>query len=185
MIRNLRQSKIAFATVAGYLCLLAGIANGETWTDKSGNYQVEAEFVGLEDRSVVLRKIDGSTVKVPIDRLSAESRAQAKRLYEMSKSRSVGGGAPPTRGTDAGINPEIQIVQAHARKVLEAPYKGDVDSMLSLAHPRLIEKAGGIDVMRRHLVGQLDNESTEGPDELSQELESIEFPEDPTFVRVK
>ena len=100
MIRNLRMCQIV-SSAFGVFCVLslAGVAIGETWTDQSGNYPVEAEFVGVEGRSVVLRKIDGSRVKVPIDRLSAESRAQAKRLYEMSKSRaSVGAGVPPADG---------------------------------------------------------------------------------------
>ncbi len=101
MIRNHRQFQLAAATVAGFLFwLLAGFASGETWTDQSGKYQVDAKFVGVEGRSVVLRKIDGSTVEVPIDRLSAESRARAKRMYEMSKSgASVRGDAPQAAPT--------------------------------------------------------------------------------------
>ena len=186
MHRNLRVCQIVSLTFGVFFALsLAGVASGETWTDQSGNYQVEAEYVRVEGKSVVLRKIDGSTVKVPIDRLSAESRAQAKRLYEMSKSRaSVGGDAPPVRGADPGINPEAKIVQEHTRKLLEAPYNGDVDSVLSLTHPKIIERAGGIDLMRKMMTLMKSN-AANNPDEPSQELESIEFPEDPTIVRVK
>lgn len=64
------------------LTLMATAAYGETWTDTTGKFSIEATFVKVEGRSVVLRKADGSSVTVPIDRLSDTSRATAKRLYE-------------------------------------------------------------------------------------------------------
>ncbi|PAY19251.1 hypothetical protein CKO51_11570 [Rhodopirellula sp. SM50] len=58
----------------------------ETWTDNTGQFKIEAEFVGVEGRSVVLRLADGSTKNVPIARLSDASRNRAKQLYEAAKS---------------------------------------------------------------------------------------------------
>lgn len=43
-----------------------------TWTDPSGKYKIEAEFIGVEDGVVKLRKTDGGIVSVPIDRLSPD-----------------------------------------------------------------------------------------------------------------
>ncbi|WP_182866951.1 SHD1 domain-containing protein [Rhodopirellula sp. JC639] len=59
--------------------------HAETWTDNTGQFQIDAEYVGVEGRSVVLRLADGSTKKVPIDRLSDASRNRAKELYEAAK----------------------------------------------------------------------------------------------------
>jgi hypothetical protein len=43
-----------------------------TWSDSTGAFSVEAEFAGVEDGKVKLRKADGKTVSVPLDRLSKE-----------------------------------------------------------------------------------------------------------------
>ena len=59
----------------------------ETWTDNTGQFKIEAEFAGVEGRSVVLRLADGSTKNVPIERLSEASRERAKALYEAAKSK--------------------------------------------------------------------------------------------------
>ena len=44
----------------------------------------------------MLRKIDGTTVKVPIDRLSAESRARAKELYQAARTTPLDTEQPAT-----------------------------------------------------------------------------------------
>lgn len=64
------------------LVLLPTVARGETWTDSTGSFSVEATYLGVEERNVVLRKSDGSVIRVPIDRMSAASRSAAKRLYD-------------------------------------------------------------------------------------------------------
>lgn len=93
MFRNRLELRLLASIVVLFSPLLRiESAFGETWTDQSGKYQVEAEFVGVEGRSIVLRQPDGSSVKVPIDRLSAASRSRAKHLYETSKSRASAGG---------------------------------------------------------------------------------------------
>lgn len=66
------------------VALTIGTANAETWSDASGQFQIEAEFIGVEGRSIRLRKAGGAIISVPIDKLSPESRALAKRLYEAS-----------------------------------------------------------------------------------------------------
>lgn len=41
-----------------------------TWTDSTGKFQVDAELVEVQDGTVVLRRADGRTVRVPLKRLS-------------------------------------------------------------------------------------------------------------------
>lgn len=42
------------------------------WTDRTGNFQIRAKYLGLEDGKVRLEKADGSVIPVPLDRLSDE-----------------------------------------------------------------------------------------------------------------
>src|SRR5687767_7121902 len=42
------------------------------WKDKSGTYEVEADFVSMAIGQVKLRKLDGKEIVVPINDLSAE-----------------------------------------------------------------------------------------------------------------
>lgn len=76
----------------------------DTWTDKSGQYQIEAEYVGVEGRSVVLRRPDGKTLTVPIDKLSDESRERAKQLYLAAKSNPAGSATTPAQPPSTNAN---------------------------------------------------------------------------------
>jgi len=75
-------------------------AFAETWTDATGSFSLDAKFVGVSGRDIVLQKADGKTIHVPIARLSDASRAQAKKLYELSK-------AAPTGGVAAAAMPAV------------------------------------------------------------------------------
>ena len=50
------------------------------WSDRTGSFKVEAEFVRLENGRVVLKRKDGKEVKVPLSRLSPENRELAESL---------------------------------------------------------------------------------------------------------
>ena len=91
MLPNRFQRLCAFSIAIVPLVLLpTRFVSADTWTDKTGQYKVDAEYAGVEGASVVLRKSDGSTIKVPINRLSDASRAQAKKLYDAAKTPSTG-----------------------------------------------------------------------------------------------
>ncbi len=51
-----------------------------TWTDASGKYKTEAEFVEFKDGKVTLKKKNGKTVTLPLDRLSEHDRQHAIML---------------------------------------------------------------------------------------------------------
>jgi hypothetical protein len=40
------------------------------WTDRSGNFQVRAKYVGRDEDKIKLEKADGTVIRVPLDRLS-------------------------------------------------------------------------------------------------------------------
>ena len=89
MIRTFRL-RMTIASMLACAALITNTASADTWSDNTGQFKIEAEFVGVKGSSIVLKKTDGSTIEVPINRLSLESRGRAKQLYEMSK----GGGEP-------------------------------------------------------------------------------------------
>ncbi len=96
----------SFGFLAAAFLFFVSAGQAETWSDISGNFQIEADFVGVEGKSIVLKKADGNTISVPIDRLSPESRALAKRLYDMGKS---GGDATDTTpGATPGAAPATE-----------------------------------------------------------------------------
>lgn len=75
-------------TIAAYgfiACCSGLVVLAETWSDATGKFKLEADYAGIEGKSVLLRRADGKTVTVPIANLSAESRAQAKAHYLKSK----------------------------------------------------------------------------------------------------
>lgn len=50
------------------------LVSAREWSDSTGKYSVEAELVSADGNDVVLKKVDGQTVTVPLDRLSPEDR---------------------------------------------------------------------------------------------------------------
>jgi hypothetical protein len=62
-------------SLALILAGLSTLAEGRTWTDSTGNYQVEATLVAFNDSTVVLKKENHRLVAVPIDKLSKDDRA--------------------------------------------------------------------------------------------------------------
>ncbi|MCA9235884.1 MAG: hypothetical protein KDA44_10465 [Planctomycetales bacterium] len=67
-----------------------------TWTDKSGKYKIEAEFIEVLDGNVRLKRADGKTISLPLTKLSKEDqiylREQARR-----RTAPVNAGLPPSQ----------------------------------------------------------------------------------------
>jgi len=69
--------------LVGTIALLAtgtNLALADTWSDSSGQFKVEAQFLGLKANKVYLKKDNGVVIAVPLDRLSPESQQQARQL---------------------------------------------------------------------------------------------------------
>jgi hypothetical protein len=56
------------------------LSRTRTWSDNTGSFTVEAEFVKVEGVNVVLKRADGKELTVPLSRLSKESQAAAEQL---------------------------------------------------------------------------------------------------------
>ncbi len=60
-------------------------AAARTWSDSSGSFKVEATYLGLSEDKVVLRKMDGQEVSVPLFRLSIQDQRFVANAIEESK----------------------------------------------------------------------------------------------------
>jgi hypothetical protein len=133
----------------GLACGLAALLStascwADTWTDVTGNFSVEAEFVGVEGRSVVLRKSDGSVINVPIDKLNDASREKARQLYQASRTGAApAGGAPASSVAGSAAMP---AATAGATKPME-PFPADVTLQQTIDHIRDQMTAGHPEVL--------------------------------------
>ncbi|MFZ5830957.1 MAG: SHD1 domain-containing protein [Planctomycetota bacterium] len=66
-------------TLLAFLALQTQL-DARTWTDSTGAFTLEAEFVNLELNTVVLRKPDGTIVKLQMTRLSAPDQAYVRAM---------------------------------------------------------------------------------------------------------
>ena len=53
-----------------------------TWTDNTGSFSVEAQFLGVSEGKVQLRRKDGREVLVPLERLSESDRQEVQKLQQ-------------------------------------------------------------------------------------------------------
>ncbi len=71
-----------------------------TWTDRSGTFKVDAEFIGLRDGKIQLHKVNGVKIAVPVTKMSprdleyvekatGKSLDDDKSLADLKRSRSA------------------------------------------------------------------------------------------------
>lgn len=67
---------LKFGLVASFLFLLSAVAplGAREWSDSTGKFKIEAEFVELKDGKVSLKKADGTLLSIPLDKLSKADR---------------------------------------------------------------------------------------------------------------
>jgi hypothetical protein len=118
---------ISIAFVLGW----AGTARGElrTWTDISGKYHYEAEFISLEDNLVKLRLSNGKTAGIPFGKLS-----EADRAVVIAAMKGRGGAAadkPPALEIEESPQPKKNSETAeHFLELLKRP--GEEAKLLAL-----------------------------------------------------
>ena len=116
------------ALLAVALCVPHAVV-AETWTDDTGKFQIEAEFAGVKGKSVLLKKSDGSTLEVPINRLSAESHALAKQLYTASMAAGSPAPAPAATAPTVTATPATPSVSPNSNLNFKVPVAPNVAPM--------------------------------------------------------
>jgi len=108
-------------------------ASARNWSDNTGQFSIEAEYVGMVDDEVVLKRIDGVLIRVPVARLS-EADQQHVKLLVAGKTQATGRRGkdqpaplpPETKSTAMGNGPSADsaiqtvIVQGTGTSVDEA-----------------------------------------------------------------
>ena len=80
-VPHARRLILAFAAIAMLPFTAMEQATARTWTDNTGNFSVDADFVKLEEGQVHLKRLDTKRIiRVPIDRLSSADQQRATRL---------------------------------------------------------------------------------------------------------
>ena len=64
------MSTLVKAALIGGFLLAWQTADAREWISRDGKYRVEAELLAVEEDQVVLRRQDGTVIRVPLDRLS-------------------------------------------------------------------------------------------------------------------
>ncbi|ORX39089.1 hypothetical protein BD324DRAFT_587922 [Kockovaella imperatae] len=96
------------------------------WSDKTGQFKVEAEYLGLYNGKIRLHKINGVIIDVPLDKMAQEDIQMIKR-HEARKARAqedpednvpLGRRGQPSRSTETRVRsqPEFEPIPAEAMK---------------------------------------------------------------------
>jgi len=64
------------------LCASAFGQASRTWSDSTGKFKINATFVAVEDGKVKLKRTDGTSVSLPLTRLSAADQAYVRTLAD-------------------------------------------------------------------------------------------------------
>lgn len=73
-----------------------------TWKDRTGQFKVDAEFLGLKDNKIRLHKLNGVIIEVPVEKMSNDDTAYLKR--ELGGDH-ASNGRPRSRST----RPEVEV----------------------------------------------------------------------------
>jgi hypothetical protein len=85
---------LLLAMAGSAVCDATLFAASRRWSDRSGKFNIDAELVEVKDNAVLLRKSDGKTISVPIDRLS---KADQEFVQESQKKSAVTSPASPVQ----------------------------------------------------------------------------------------
>ncbi|CCJ28494.1 unnamed protein product, partial [Pneumocystis jirovecii] len=59
----------------------------KTWTDRTGTFKVDAQFLGVIDNKIHLHKLNGVKISVPLSKMSAEDVLYVESIAESSKNK--------------------------------------------------------------------------------------------------
>lgn len=81
-------------------------ARTRVWHDKTGQFRVEAEFLGLGNGKIRLHKINGVIIEVPVEKMSPEDIAYIKKARRQSQSANA---ASASRSSPLAEDPEDDV----------------------------------------------------------------------------
>ena len=89
-------------------CLMTYPASARIWTDASGKYSVEAEFVAFDSMNVQLRKSDGVVISIALSRLSQSDRQFLSQKETTGAKHAAGNSATPSQISPADASLRVE-----------------------------------------------------------------------------
>lgn len=130
----------ALLTAAGFWFAGSPASGAEDeWTDVTGKFRIAADYVRVEGSSVILRKVDGTEVSIPIARLDPKSRDQAKAYYRSDQQKASSAPAASRRFPFDATLPELsKAAEGNALKRFER-WKFRFDTQSMAEHAQLLD----------------------------------------------
>ena len=119
------RSHIAWFVTLGLLLASAYPASARKWTDKTGNFSVEADLVHVKDGKAILKKTDGKVIAVPLDRLSAADRRYLATLNDSPTKEPVRPAPSTTSTPSASAESEKQTAADPVATLIKALSSAD------------------------------------------------------------
>lgn len=173
------RSIFAFVFVLG-LGWVAGLPARE-WSDSTGKFKIEAEFVSLEDGKVLLKKPDGGQVTIPLEKLSAADQKAAQKMasepanpFEEAPSdepKAVGGGGkkgafvviPPLDGGPPVKSGEVRKFAKGTWGVHSLAFSPDGGMLAAGKNDRILELLDVVETSRLDVHEKLEHLGQVGP----------------------
>ena len=148
-------------------------ASARKWTDSTGKYTVEAEFLEVQDGKVRLRKENGSVISIPMDRLTWEDQEWVRRQLKTSDQTAFKEGhespsekgpittanAEPDKGTDdAAPDPQPRGAKPKSGASIRYPALLGV-GMLMLPPPVFAKAKERLLIANKDQIGMLKNDA--------------------------
>ena len=112
--------RVLFSLLLIVLFAFCHSAEAREWVDRTGKYKTVADLVEVKGDEVVLKKSDGSVVRVPIARLSEKDQAYIRQQMS-EKSRAA--------TDDAGESDDVEATEAPKGTLFGEPFEAAVVKM--------------------------------------------------------
>ena len=134
-----------------FLCfvLLNSASWARTWKDKTGDFSVDAEMVGIEGDIVLLRTVDGRDLRVPVEKLGSTDRiyvARQRKIFELQAANAKRAEDPGDLFPESPLKVEVkavEIVREYPKDNVAIPVHdkttltGKGDAKLAVVHVRV------------------------------------------------
>ncbi len=129
---------LGFATIAMTVLGASQEESTRRWSDDTGQYSVEAEFVQMQDGKAVLRRTDGTIVAVPLRRLSSGDQDYLKELVARRKGEQQAAPDQPNEGHNQTSSVGQRTIEAALDKrqdytIRQAPLREAFEKLLQPA----------------------------------------------------
>lgn len=106
----MRVTTIIGVSTVLFLVTNCGEAEARKWTDKTGKFSVEADFVSLADGAVNLKRPDGQVIKIPLEKLSETDQEVARAVAQIRNNpRDAQDPFVPTKEKSESVPPKSNL----------------------------------------------------------------------------